>query len=404
MRCLALATFDSFRDASRLVSLHFAQAGCSVDFAGVKGRSAREGVAAGGEDGHIWQTTLDLTQFNASQVLAGYDIILASLDGTSMRQLRLCLEACHQRRPLVIAFFPGLLLRHTYDSLATRSWCDLLWLNCRRDMTAYAAMCSAFGSEPSNGRLFGITPLLRTIARTDKAKSGPIVFFEQTAIPSSRLERLFLADQLLSLAIRHPDRQIIIKPRAKPGGISLHSTQISIESAMAHAVQRRNMRIHPVAFCYDSAASLLEKASHCLTINSTVAAEAINARIPTTLISDFGSHDDYGMAYFFGSKVLRTFESMNFNMQVPDVNHAWVGDHIENPQNRIGPLVAEAIEMAEKRAFKSKPLISPTEISPGLSAYLASELGDLGLTRRVHKRSRQSWLKSVLSRLSKIRL
>src|SRR3546814_13615862 len=53
-------------------------------------------------------------------------------------------------------------------------------------------------------------------------------------------------------------------------------------------------------------------ASHCLTVCSTVAAEAIHARIPTVLIGDFGAHDDYGMEYFYGSGLIKNFADIEF--------------------------------------------------------------------------------------------
>src|SRR3546814_6383389 len=53
-------------------------------------------------------------------------------------------------------------------------------------------------------------------------------------------------------------------------------------------------------------------ASHCLTVCSTVAAEALHARIPTVLIGDFGAHDDYGMEYFYGSGLIKNFADIEF--------------------------------------------------------------------------------------------
>src|SRR3546814_16438616 len=60
------------------------------------------------------------------------------------------------------------------------------------------------------------------------------------------------------------------------------------------------------------ASNLLGMASHCLTVCSTVAAEAIHARIPTVLIGDFGAHDDYGMEYFYGSGLIKNFADIEF--------------------------------------------------------------------------------------------
>ncbi len=400
MRCLVLASFDSFQNAALLVGEHFKRAGCTVDYAGVGGRNASGISSVPGTSGNVWSPTIRLSGRGSLETIAGYDIIVASLDGTSVRQLRLLMTEFRGQRPVVVALFPGLLLRHMYDSFTTRAWCDLLWLNCRRDVAAYRTMCSAYDFDSSNARLFGVAPLLRKIVRTDYTEPGTVVFFEQSVIPSSRLERLYLGEQLVALADRCGTRQFFIKPRAAPGTISLHRSELSIEDAVLRALKRRGRTPTSIEFTYRPVASLLEAASHCLTINSTVAAEALNAGIPTTLISDFGAHDDYGMSYFFGSGLLRSFEGLDLDMPSPICSREWYEEHIANPRETIALLIQEAIELAQNPARHSSAKTSPADISQNLYTYLLSEIGDPAIARRLHKSGKSNWLKKVVSKLS----
>src|SRR3546814_5965600 len=137
-------------------------------------------------------------------------------------------------------------------------------------------------------------------------------FFEQTVIPRYHQERLFLADQLVALARRNPTLRFAIKPRVHAGEATLHRTWHHLEPLLRQSAFATGGWPDNLEIVSQPASNLLGMASHCLNVCSTVAAEAIHARIPTVLIGDFGAHDDYGMEYFYGSGLIKNFADIEF--------------------------------------------------------------------------------------------
>ncbi|ERP88194.1 hypothetical protein Q669_07020 [Labrenzia sp. C1B10] len=353
MRVLALAGFDSFLNTVRLIAPHFEVQGASVDFALVSARkkkqiSAEQIMEMGFINSIPAITIKDLCQSGA---IKPYDIVLSCLEGMSTRHLFHYLEDLGNARPLVICIYPGLVLRYAYDGFSMRAPADLLWLNCKKDVEAYTAMCDAFGHVSSNARLFGNASLLERIDRKpDADETGPIVFFEQAIIPRYYHERKFLVEQLFALAKRFPQKTFLIKARAVGSKATLHRTWHSIDSLFREVGKENDEVPRNIRLTEERAPRLLAKASHCLTISSTVAVEAINAGVPTTLISDFGAHDDYGLQYFYGSGLLRSFEQLDFEKPF-HVNSKWREEFAFDPGQSINQLIAEALDRAEKNHF-----------------------------------------------------
>ncbi|WP_349360293.1 DUF6716 putative glycosyltransferase [Stappia sp.] len=347
MKVLALAGYDSFLNTVRLIAPYFRAEGCDVDFALVKARQRKQissvqidemGLAA-----PVRTTTIDGLFKNDR--IASYDIVLSCLEGMSTRRLFRHLAALPDKRPFVISVYPGLLLRYAYDGLSMRAPADRLWLNCPRDMDAYTAMCAAFGIDASNARVLGNGSVLERIDRRPDAADGPVVFFEQAIIPRYYEERKFLIEQLCALARRNPGREILIKARAAGKKATLHRTWHPIEHLLDEAAQSPAGVPDNLRLTEERASELLSRAAHCLTISSTVAVEALHAGVPTTLISDFGAHDDYGLPYFFGSGLLRPFDQVDLDAP-PTCDDAWLSHATGNPTSTVAQLARDAVDAA----------------------------------------------------------
>src|SRR3546814_9840178 len=129
---------------------------------------------------------------------------------------------------------------------------------------------------------------------------------------STRTDTLFpyttlFRSQRVALARRNPSLRFAIKPRVHAGESTLHRTWHHLEPLLRQSAFATGGWPDNLEIVSQPASNLLGMASHCLTVCSTVAAEAIHARIPTVLIGDFGAHDDYGMEYFYGSGLIKNF-------------------------------------------------------------------------------------------------
>ena len=370
MRLLVLASYDSFLNTGSMIAPFFVRAGCDVDFALVRARRKSQMT-----DSQIAEfvpgVAVRWVEIESASVEAfsSYDIVLSCLEGLSTRRLIHHLLPLGNRRPLVISVYPGLLLRHRFDGLSMRSASDLLWLNCQSDITAYQEMSEAFGMDGNNARLFGVAPLLRRVDRKTEADDGPVVFFEQAAIPRYPAERHFLAEQLVRLALHFPDWQFLVKPRTADKGAALHRTSSPIGPLLEKASKQCGGWPANLSVTSENASGLLSRASHCLTVCSTVAAEAIQAGIPTAIIGDFGANDEYGLHYFFGSGLIRTFADLDFPFTAHP-NQDWLSEYVSDPHQTIEALVHEALKMAGEPRQATENLSLNAEMSPELRTHL----------------------------------
>ncbi|RMI08039.1 DUF6716 putative glycosyltransferase (plasmid) [Sinorhizobium meliloti] len=386
MRVLALASYDSFLNIACLLAPHFERAGCQVEFAFVQARrreqiSERQVRSNGFSSKVRW---IDIESFCSSGEIADYDIVLSCLEGLSTRRLMHYLIPLGSKRPLVISAYPGLVLRYAYDGFSMRAGSDLLWLNCEADAEAYHAMCNAFGIDGSNARVFGVGALLEPVSRQPTADAGPVVFFEQAIIPRHQAEREFLAEQLVLLTSRFPQTHFIVKPRTTGKDATLHRSWYPIDQLLKAAGKRQGGWPENLSVTSEKASVLLTRASHCLTVCSTVAAEAIHAGIPTAIIGDFGAHDDYGLHYFYGSGLIRTFAELEFPFEVsPRAN--WQSRYVGDPNGKVEQLVAEAVGLVRLKRMPMAEKSLRAEMSPELRAHLQRRNGTSAVLNRVHQ-------------------
>ncbi len=388
MRVLALAGYDSFLNTVRLIAPHFEMQGAFVDYALVSARKKKQisdrQVAEMGFGNAIPVVTIKgLCQ---SDEIKSYDIVLSCLEGMSTRHLFHYLQDLGSARPLVICVYPGLVLRYAFDGFSMRAPADLLWLNCEKDVEAYTTMCDSFGHDSSNARLFGNASLFEKIERdADAATAGPVVFFEQAVIPRYYHERKFLVEQLCALARRYPEKEFLIKARAAGKKATLHRTWHAIDHLFGEVAKSDEGLPANIRLTEERTPVLLARASHCLTISSTVAIEALHAGIATTLIADFGAHDDYGLQYFYGSGLLRSFEYIDLEVP-PRMDKRWGEQFVLDPLLSIRRLVSEAMQTRLEKTSLANGSARQCENSDALREALLQEGPDFYLSRAFKRR------------------
>jgi len=386
MRCLALASYDSFLNVASLIAPYFGKHDTTVDYAVVRARkgpqiSSTQLSAITDGKAVRW---LDIEDFCTSGEIGRYDIVLSCLEGYSTRRLLHYVEALPDR-PLVISAYPGLVLRFAFDGYSMRSGSDLVWLNSQQDLSAYTDMCEGFSISADNARVLGAPSLLAPRRRRFDAENGPVVFFEQAIIPRHRDERLYLCEQLLALAARFPDRQFKVKPRTSKGEATLHRTQHPIAPLFDQAAARMGGMPKNFSLSREPTSDLLQQASHCLTVSSTVAVEAIHLGVPTAIIGDFGAHEENGLHYFFKSGLIRNFADIDFpfaGMPKPE----WLQRYVSDPNESIEKLAEEAVALARGKRKLLSASSKVAEMSEELRDWLFKLNGiDSTLARQHHK-------------------
>lgn len=402
MRVLALAGYDSFVNTARLIAPYFENMGCSVEFALIKARRGKQMSGdqvdrVGLKDKADWVTVEDLCQ---NGKLASYDIVLCCLEGTSTRQLLHYISFLGEKRPLLISVYPGLILRKQYDGYSMRTASDLVWLNCEADKQAFEQMARAFGLSADAARVFGIAPLLQPVERSLASATGPVVFFEQAVIPRYYDERLYLAERLIKLANANPNFEFLVKARTSGTESALHRTWHPIDGLLRKCASADGSWPPNLKLTSESASLLLSRASHCLTVCSTVAAEAINIGVPTSIIGDFGAQEDYGLHYFFESGLITNFSDIQLPFQGTPAD-LWREKYIADPREHIERLVKEATLLAKRPRQAIRDQLKIAEMAPEFRQFLIDKNGVQYLLSRGYQRRQPNKEKNgtLLSRI-----
>lgn len=329
-RVLVLATFDSFLKAALPLARFFEGKGCSVDYRLIRVRagqlSARQRAAIG-FSGTL--TPASLRDVLAEPGLADFDVILLALDG---RRTSAFLEAMRARagtrRPLTVAFYPGVVFRYHVHGLANRFGADLILLNSPADQLLFRRTATALGCDDDRGLCLGSTVLSAPAAARPAPVWPPatVVYAEQPDVPASRIERLYLIDRLIEYARRYPDRRILIKPRLAPGETTLKRTTFHLAHLLEEAARLSAVPAN-LAISYAPIEDLLDEADLCLTVSSTVALQAAARGIPFAAIGDFGVCEDYGTHFFIDSGCLASFDRVLADAR-PVVDARWLARHV----------------------------------------------------------------------------
>lgn len=240
--------------------------------------------------------------------LAGLDALMLGLDGQRSRDTlllsRLLWEGLEQR-PLLVSAYPGILFRHQIEGMLDRSGVDLLCLNSETDAALYRSACRALAISDGNAVVTGL-PILWSLPQRRPREQGSIVFFEQPSVPGNPLQRNYVAHRLIDLAIAHPDRRVIFKPRTSSIEPTLHRRHGEMASLLAPLSRRhRNLSIS-----YRPSLTLLRRCACAITVSSTAAMEAMAMGVSTRIVSDFGICETLGNHYFADSGAVADFDAI----------------------------------------------------------------------------------------------
>ncbi|MGL5524927.1 MAG: DUF6716 putative glycosyltransferase [Aeromonas veronii] len=320
--------------------------------------------------------TFDYISSKVLRIIHGFSFSAYEVEIKNTTNKKLIKFFIHENEPkkngLIISCFSGFIDRDNI-SILSRIPSDLILFNCRADYLWYLQLGEELGFYTGNGFCFGY-PQLILLESVIFEKQVDIVFFEQVIVPSTFSERCYLLKKLVDLANAFPERKVLIKPRCKPGGRTIHKQKWHLERL------RKLLRIRlpdNLCFTYEPVEQLLSKTALCLTISSTVAVEALARGIPTVIISDFGVRRDIHTASFVGSGCLATIDQVIAGY-LPKPNKEWLDDYVKIPD-----VDAFKIRLNDLISQKRAGLLPQREYPDGAFS-LAPDLKPLVL-KRIHK-------------------
>ncbi|HYP44538.1 MAG TPA: DUF6716 putative glycosyltransferase [Propionibacteriaceae bacterium] len=278
------------------------------------------------------------------------DVVVCSLSGPLARAFCIALAdrtaAITGPPPVVVTGWVGVLIEKVVAGYLDRCGSDVVAVNAVSDLATFLDAAGRLDLPVDNLLLAGL-PFLTSTPRP--LQTGPVrrvLFADQPTVPSSERERLYVYRQLLHYAERHPEREVLLKPRHRKGEDTFHRMNHHPEDLLAGDTLPANFR-----FVYTPIAELVADVDLLLTLSSTACLEALDAGCRVGLILDLGVHERYGNHVFLDSGLLRTFaqiEEDQLGHPDPDWFASYFFSTTGSAAKRIGDRVEELLRTGDR--------------------------------------------------------
>jgi hypothetical protein len=249
-----------------------------------------------------------------------YDVLILALVGGGVQAMLHGLRAAWagaDKRPVVVTGYVGVVYEKLADGLLLRHGADLVLANSRHDADRFRAVYEGVGADASSVTEVAL-PFLGGAPYTGEHEPYTVVFAAQPSVPDSRKDRTYLLRRLIEHARRHPEREVLLKLRSKPGEHTTHIEELPYQKLAQGTDLPANFRL-----VYGHMGEVLDRTDLLVTVSSTAALEALHRRIPTVILTDLGVREVLGNHHFTGSGCLASWDQLDAGHRpVPDAE--WV--------------------------------------------------------------------------------
>lgn len=249
-----------------------------------------------------------------------YDVLVLALVGGGVQAmlhgLRHVWES-RERRPVVVTGYVGVVYEKLADGLLLRHGADLVLANSRQDAERFRAVYEGVGADASSVTEVAL-PFLGGAPYQGEHDPYTVVFAVQPSVPDTRKDRVYLLDRLIRHARLHPEREVLLKLRSKPGEHTTHIEEQPYQKLVQRLDPPANFRL-----VYGNMGEVLDRTDLLVTISSTAALESLHRRIPTVVLTDLGIREVLGNHHFVGSGCLASWDQLDAGHR-PVADEEWV--------------------------------------------------------------------------------
>ncbi len=251
-------------------------------------------------------------------------------------------------RPVVATGLPGISIPATRLATVFRSGTDLFVVHSTREVREFEEICEGTGLA---GRFALATlPFMAhpRSSETSRTRRDEIVFAAQAAVPPTEIDRRAILDALVDLARSQPRRKVVVKLRATADESQTHYEAFPYDTLLreyeAGAGSTGGLPANLV-LSKESMASHLARAVGLVTVSSTAAIEALAAKVPALVLSDFGIRPALINTVFYGSGLFGTFDDLRAGV-FKDASAEWREDnYFHDPgENTWIPALRDLVE------------------------------------------------------------
>lgn len=267
-------------------------------------------------------------EFLRTMARESYDVLVLALVGGGVQAMLHGLKRVWEGnadRPVVVTGYVGVVYEKLADGLLLRHGADLVLANSRQDAERFRAVYEGVGADASSVTevalpFLGGAPYAGEHDPSAEQGSRPytVVFAAQPSVPDSRKDRTYLLNRLIQHARKHPEREVLLKLRSKPGEHTTHIEELPYQKLAQKVDLPPNFRL-----VYGNMGEVLDRTDLLVTVSSTAALESLHRRIPTVVLTDFGVREVLGNHHFIGSGCLASWDQLDEGHRpVPD--EEWV--------------------------------------------------------------------------------
>ncbi|MFF6915927.1 DUF6716 putative glycosyltransferase [Streptomyces sp. NPDC012466] len=259
-------------------------------------------------------------EFLRAMAEGSYDVLVLSLVGGGVQAMLHGLARVWENRterPVVVTGYVGVVYEKLADGLLLRHGADLVLANSRQDAERFRAVYEGVGADASAVTEVAL-PFLGGAPYTGEHDPYTVVFAAQPSVPDSRKDRTYLLDRLVRHARRHPEREVLLKLRSKPGEHTTHIEELPYQKLVQRLDPPANFRL-----VYGNMGEVLDRTDLLVTVSSTAALESLHRRIPTVVLTDLGIRESLGNHHFVGSGCLASWDQLDAGHR-PAPDEEWV--------------------------------------------------------------------------------
>jgi hypothetical protein len=249
-----------------------------------------------------------------------YDVLVLALVGGGVQAMLHGLKRVWEgktERPVVVTGYVGVVYEKLADGLLLRHGADLVLANSRQDAERFRAVYEGVGADSSSVTEVAL-PFLGGEPYTGEHDPYTVVFAAQPSVPDNRRDRTYLLNRLIQHARKHPEREVLLKLRSKPGEHTTHIEELPYQKLVQRLEPPANFKL-----VYGNMGEVLDRTDLMVTISSTAALESLHRRIPTVVLSDLGVREVLGNHHFVGSGCLASWDQLDEGHR-PAPDEEWV--------------------------------------------------------------------------------
>ncbi|MFE1555999.1 DUF6716 putative glycosyltransferase [Streptomyces sp. NPDC058734] len=270
-------------------------------------------------------------------------------------------------RPVFVTGYVGVVYEKLADGLLLRHGADLVLANSRHDAARFRAVYEGAGADPAAVTETALPFLDGAPYEPAGNRTHRVVFAVQPSVPEGRADRAYLLGRAAGHARLHPDREVLVKLRSRPGE---HTTHLE-EHPYQRLAERLPGGLPPnCRLVYGHMGEVLDTTDLLVTVSSTAALESMHRGVPTAVLTDLGIREALGNQHFLGSGCLTSWDELDAGL-LPKADPAWTSAHgvpaPGRPAARAEAVPEPAVRAEAVPDHDVRVCLSRADAAPGLA-------------------------------------